>query len=153
MPLGQLAGLAQYSDPPAHVNGHDSRREFFFTFAHFSFDVSARAADNNAGESMSDARFNMMRQLQTTRFRRKDFTTPLAFVKALSAAAGVRMGDIAAAAGVSQPTLTNTLRGLRRGGETQRRIWRAVRRMTGCRIAYRHFWGAYLEPRTRAVAA
>jgi lambda repressor-like predicted transcriptional regulator len=51
------------------------------------------------------------------------------------------MGEIASAAGISQSSLSNHLRGYRASRPTQLRIWDAYRRLTGQEISPEDFWG------------
>lgn len=62
-------------------------------------------------------------------------------VKAKVIAAGLKLSDLADAAGLAPSTLTNYLTGHRKSAETQVRIVRAFRRLTRTRIAYSEFWG------------
>ena len=62
-------------------------------------------------------------------------------VKAKVIAAGISMGDLAAEAGTSNPTVSNYVGGRYRGAAMQRRIWRAYRRLSGRRVRFPDFWG------------
>ena len=86
------------------------------------------------------------------RCRSKNFRSPHkriatagAEVKARIVGAGLKLSDLAAAAGISPSSLSNYLAGSVSRPETRVRIWRAFRRLTGQRISLRRFWGHLME--------
>lgn len=64
-----------------------------------------------------------------------------AAVKGRIVTAGVKLSDLAAAAGIRPNTLSNYLSGRLRRGAVQFEIWKAFRRLTGSRITLLEFWG------------
>ena len=68
-------------------------------------------------------------------------------VKARIVGAGIQLGELAEAARISQPSLSNYLAGKRGSYRTQLRIWEAFRRLSGQRISMQRFWGELLSER------
>jgi len=64
-----------------------------------------------------------------------------AFVKARIISAGLKLGDLAAAAGVSQSSLSNYLIGRVANYRTQQKIFKSFRKVTGINISFNDFWG------------
>jgi transcriptional regulator with XRE-family HTH domain len=62
-------------------------------------------------------------------------------VKGRIYAAGLTMADLAAAAKVSRPTLSDHVRGRRRSRLVQLDVWMAFRRLTGSTVTLQEFWG------------
>jgi hypothetical protein len=74
--------------------------------------------------------------------RQKTIIAPAgAAVKARIVSAGIRLGDLAFAAGFSGPSLSGYLTGRTCNPHGQIRIVRAFRRLTGRRISAATFWG------------
>ena len=65
-------------------------------------------------------------------------------VKARILAAGVKLGDLARAAGVSQPTISVYLAGRLARPATQLAIFQAFRRLSGQPVTMVEFWGDLL---------
>jgi hypothetical protein len=84
---------------------------------------------------------------KTVKLKRKNFATPIAYVKCLVSLVGISMGDFAAAAKISQSVLTLTLSGQRRTMNTQKHIWRAAHRVLGVRLSFAKFWGDLAGPK------
>jgi len=68
-------------------------------------------------------------------------------VKSQIVAAGLAMGQLAGAAGISQSSLSNHIGGARANYETQIRIWQAFCRLTGQAVSLADFWGELLSKR------
>ncbi len=68
-------------------------------------------------------------------------------VKARMTAAGLKLGDVARAAKISQSSLSNYLRGLRRKRAVHLAIWDAYRRLSLDAISLEDFWGDLLSKR------
>ena len=87
----------------------------------------------------------MRRRAKTFRSPVKRIANPGARVKARIVGAGISMGDLAAAAGISAGSLSNYLAGRVSRPETRTRIWRAFRRLARQRITLAEFWGDLLK--------
>jgi len=72
---------------------------------------------------------------------------PGALVKSKIVAAGLTMGQVAAAANISRPALSNYLSGRRRNWRGQIAIWIAFLDLTGSKITLEAFWGQLLTER------
>jgi transcriptional regulator with XRE-family HTH domain len=70
---------------------------------------------------------------------------PSDFVKGRIVGAGLKLGDLAKAAGISQPSLSNYLRGIRSDRRVQVIIWDAFCQLTGSSIPLAEFWGEMLS--------
>jgi len=69
-------------------------------------------------------------------------------VKALIVAEGIRLGALARAAKISQPQLSNHLRGIRADRNAQVAIWDAWTEMSGrTDVSLQQFWGSLLTAR------
>jgi len=71
-----------------------------------------------------------------------------AAVKGRVVSAGLAMGDLAEAAGIGKPTLSNYIKGRLKNYETQIRIYNAFCRLAGktpTRRGERWFWGSLLN--------
>jgi len=71
-------------------------------------------------------------------------------VKAQIVGAGVSLGQLAEAAGISPSYLTQFLSGKRRSAKRQRDIFIAFRALSGLDIYIDEFWGSLLHPGLRA---
>ncbi len=73
-----------------------------------------------------------------------------ALVKAVIIANGIACGDLARAARISQSSLSNYIKGIRHGRQTQLQIHRAFCRLAGKKITPRKFWGKLLTKKGAA---
>lgn len=60
-------------------------------------------------------------------------------------AAGIPLGQLAMSANISQPALSNYLKGIRNDRIMQLRIWDAFCRLSGQKITLDDFWGELLS--------
>lgn len=72
-------------------------------------------------------------------------------VKARIVATGVRLCDLATAAGVSRQTISNCIHGLARRPETQYDIYCAFVRLSGSGATIYEFWGPLFHGRKVAI--
>lgn len=68
-------------------------------------------------------------------------------VKSKIIAAGLKVGQLAEAADISQPSASNHIGGVRRNYTTQLRIWEAYCRLSGEAVSLADFWGGLLSKR------
>jgi len=74
-------------------------------------------------------------------------SNPGAAVKGKIVSAGVKLGDLAEAANISRPALSNYLSGRRRNWRGQIAIWIGFLDLTGSTITLEEFWGELLAER------
>ena len=91
-----------------------------------------------------------MNQSQTTSPRRRIVPTAGQRVKGRIIAAGLKLEDLARAAGIAPSTLSCYLTGYRSDRTTQHEIWFAFRAMTGIEISMVEFWGSLLSTEVAA---
>ena len=78
---------------------------------------------------------------------RKTLPLPGHYVKSRIVGAGIKLGDLAAAAGMTSGNLSQYLAGRLTGRAGQKKIFLAFRRLTGIRIRIADFWGPLLSER------
>ncbi len=74
-------------------------------------------------------------------------------VKGRIVSAGVRIGALAHAAGITPGGMTQYMTGVLRNRQTQRAIWIGFRGLTGQEITFQEFWGDLAAPAANKESA
>ena len=80
-------------------------------------------------------------------YKERMIAKPSHIVKARIIGAGVALGQLAKAAKISQPALSNYVAGRRNDRANQLAIWDAFCHLTGSQITLEEFWGELLAER------